>query len=483
MSTTLAPPPPPCYPRRHRRAAARRPAARSAAGRGGLLRREWRQQVLVLALLIVAVAATTVGLGLVVNVQATDQGVFGTAERAHRHRHPGPTGVAADLAAARQRFGTVEAITHASVPVPGSVTPVDLRAQDPHGVFGEPMLRLVSGTLPGRSRPGGGDQGRRDDVQPEGRIELAGQRADAARGRHRREPQGLAGRVRVGGSRQIRSPSSVTLLFDASGRRRCSFHPPAGTVQGISASASHSAQQQRNQALAVLLLATIGLSFIGLLSVAGFTVMAQRTVARARHDRRDRRHRPASAAGHAGQRGRGRLAWARSSGAVLGLVVWFALTPAFEQVVGHRYDPFALPWWAVLTGALLAILTALAASWWPARAAAGSRSSRRCPVDPPRRSPPTASPCSAPLLAAAGFVALILAHAVHTRADRGPASWPPRRACCYWPPSASGRWPPSPGARPSRSAWRCATWPATRPAPAPRWPRPASPSASPPPSP
>ena len=36
------------------------------------------------------------------------------------------------------------------------------------------------------------------------------------------------------------------------------------------------AQQQRNQALAVLLLATIGLTFIGLLSVAGFTVMAQR---------------------------------------------------------------------------------------------------------------------------------------------------------------------------------------------------------------
>ena len=39
---------------------------------------------------------------------------------------------------------------------------------------------------------------------------------------------------------------------------------------------ANAAQQQRNQALAVLLLATIGLTFIGLLSVAGFTVMAQR---------------------------------------------------------------------------------------------------------------------------------------------------------------------------------------------------------------
>ena len=41
-------------------------------------------------------------------------------------------------------------------------------------------------------------------------------------------------------------------------------------------SGADAAQQQRNQALAVLLLATIGLTFIGLLSVAGFTVMAQR---------------------------------------------------------------------------------------------------------------------------------------------------------------------------------------------------------------
>jgi predicted lysophospholipase L1 biosynthesis ABC-type transport system permease subunit len=57
-------------------------------------------------------------------------------------------------------------------------------------------------------------------------------------------------------------------------------------------------------------------------------------------------------------------------GVALGLGVWLALTPAFEGVVGHRYDPFVLPWWAVLAGAVLAILTALAASWWPARAAA-----------------------------------------------------------------------------------------------------------------
>ena len=136
-----------------------------------LLRREWRQQVLVLGLLTVAVAATTVGLGLVVNVQGTDQGVFGTADARIDIANPGPNGVAADLAAARQRFGTVEAIAHESVPVPGSITPVDLRAQDPHGAFSKPMLHLVSGRYPVGAGAGGGDRGGRDDVQPEDRLD------------------------------------------------------------------------------------------------------------------------------------------------------------------------------------------------------------------------------------------------------------------------------------------------------------------------
>ena len=109
-----------------------------------MLRREWRQQVLILALLTVAVGTTTVGLGLVENVQGSDQAVFGTANSRLDIANPGANGVAADLAAARQRFGTVEAVEHVNVPVPGSITPVDLRAQDPHGGFGAPMLRLRS---------------------------------------------------------------------------------------------------------------------------------------------------------------------------------------------------------------------------------------------------------------------------------------------------------------------------------------------------
>src|ERR1700759_55250 len=75
MSTPL-PPPPATAPSGRSGGPARR-AIRRWAWR--LLRREWRQQVLVLSLLVVAVAATTVGLGLVVNVQQTHQGIFRAA--------------------------------------------------------------------------------------------------------------------------------------------------------------------------------------------------------------------------------------------------------------------------------------------------------------------------------------------------------------------------------------------------------------------
>jgi putative ABC transport system permease protein len=378
-----------------------------------LLRREWRQQVLVLTLLIVAVAATTIGLGLVVNVQSTDQSVFGTANTRIDIASPGSNGVAVDRAAAAQRFGTVEAIAHVSVPVPGSITPVDLRAQDPHGVFGKPMLRLISGRYPA----GAGQAAVTRAVATTFNLKVGS--IWTVNGRplqvvglveNPKDLQDAFGLVAPG---QISAPSSVTLLFDASGTQVLNFHPPAGTTRGIMSSGTDQAQQQRNQALAVLLLATIGLTFIGLLSVAGFTVMAQRRLralgmigAIGATDRQVRRVMLANgvAVGAVGA----------TSGVVLGLVVWFALTPAFEQVVGHRYDPFALPWWAVIAGAIMAILTALAASWWPARAAArlpivAALSGRPAPPQPAHRFALLGS-----ILAAAGFVALILAHTVHT---------------------------------------------------------------------
>src|SRR2546423_11819878 len=136
------------------------PAPARPAGGGGLparravirlawrlFRREWRQQFLVLALLTVAVAATTVGAGLAGTSSQSSASMFGTANRLITLSGSAPN-IAADVATAKRAFGTVEVIEHQQVAVPGSAIPIDLRRQDPHGVFGHPTLRLDAGRYP-----------------------------------------------------------------------------------------------------------------------------------------------------------------------------------------------------------------------------------------------------------------------------------------------------------------------------------------------
>jgi putative ABC transport system permease protein len=410
MTTTVAPPPQPPPPLAAIAPSRRRAPARRAIRRWAwrLLRREWRQQILILALLTLAVAATTIGLGLVVNVQGSDQGQFGTADARIDMSIPNSAAVAADLAAARRRFGAAEAIPHANVSVPGSATPVDLRAQDPHGVYGKPMLHLVSGRY-----PVGADQAAvTAAVATIFDLKVGSTWTVNGRALHVvgivENPKDLVDAFGLVAPGQISAPTGLTLLFDANAQQVVSFQPPDGKVQGVSSSGATSAQQQRNQALAVLLLATVGLIFIGLLCVAGFTVMAQRRLralgmiaAIGATDRQVRRVMSANGAA-VGIVGAG-------LGVVLGLVTWLALTPAFEQLVGHRYNPLVLPWWAVAAGVVLAILCSLAASWWPARAVARrpiveALSGRPAPPQPAHRFALLGT-----VLAAAGFISLVSA--------------------------------------------------------------------------
>jgi len=134
-----------------------RPRALELTGSGGgparraifrwswrLFRREWRRQMLVLALIVFAVAATTVGVALAYNAgdrldsrmgTATGEMTFSGADRA-------------DVAAAQRAFGTIEEIDHQSIPIPGSLNAVDLRAEDPNGTYAHPTLRVVAGRFP-----------------------------------------------------------------------------------------------------------------------------------------------------------------------------------------------------------------------------------------------------------------------------------------------------------------------------------------------
>ena len=134
----------------------------------------------------------------------------------------------------------------------------------------------------------------------------------------------------------------------------------------------------------------LGLVFIGLVSVAGFSVMAQR------------RLRALGMLGAIGATERNlRLVMiadglavgvaAALAGAVLGFAAWFAYVPTLQQAAGHVVDAANLPWWAFAIGVVLAIATSVLASRRPAKTMArvpvvAALSGRPAPPKPVHRS-------------------------------------------------------------------------------------------------
>jgi putative ABC transport system permease protein len=402
MTATLTPPPPDVTSRLTGSRVANRAVARWARR---LLRREWRQQLLVICLLTVAVAATTVGLGLVVNVQGSNEANAGTASLRLDIQSPG--NLAAIATAAQHTLGTVELFADSPIPIPGSTATVDLRAQQPHGHFSSPMLGLVSGRYP----VGAGEVAVTRAVLST--LQLRVGQTWSVLGQNRRivgiveNPQDLSQTFALVAPGQIANPNSVSILADSSDSAAQRFHTPSGQLVGIMSTGASASQRKAQQALAVLLLATIGLTFIGLLSVAGFTVMAQRRLrslgmigAIGATDRQVRKMMLANgtAVGFVGA----------VTGTVLGLAAWFAFKPAFEHLVGHRIDPLSIPWWAVLLAAALAVLASLAASWWPARTVSRMPVVAALAGRPPVPQPAHRFALLGTVLAVAGFV--LLAH-------------------------------------------------------------------------
>jgi putative ABC transport system permease protein len=329
-----------------------------------LFRREWRQQLLVLGLLTVAVGATVLGGAVAVNAPSRpNTATFGTAN--HLVTLPGADPrLAADVGALRQHFGTVDIVQNQRLAT-GSAATVDLRSQDPHGRYGQPLLSLVSGHYPAGP----------------GQVALTRQVATLfnlragdlwhSGGTTRRvvgiveNPQNLLDEFALVVPGQVTSPSQVTILFDATPASVASYHFPGG----VTARAAGSPSSGLSPAVVVLAITTFGLVFIGLIAVAGFTVLAQR------------RLRALGMLGALGATSRNiRLVlvangavvgiMATLTGAALGFAAWFAYAPRLATSSGHRIDPLNLPWWAIGTAMALAIVTAIAAARRPARTAA-----------------------------------------------------------------------------------------------------------------
>ena len=324
-----------------------------------LFRREWRQQFLILALITVAVAATIVGSAVATNNPPPKNAGFGTAQYSvsfptyNARRRASSRGWSA--LRPRRRDRERDAVD------PGIDQHLPTPSTRPNGPFGGPMLSLVSGRYP--SGPDQvavtsgvasafhltvGDRWRVGGVERQvvGIVE---------------NPQSLLDEFALVVPGQVKNPTGVTALFDAPG-------VPLGLVRPhVQTPASVAQSNPLNPETISLVALVLGMLLIALVSIGGFTVLAQRrlrsigmlesTGATDRHVRL-----VVSANGTVvGVVG-------AILGFVLGLVVWLAYRPSLEQSSHHVIGVLALPWTVVVAAMVLAVVAAFFAASRPARA-------------------------------------------------------------------------------------------------------------------
>ena len=336
--------------------------ARRAVIRWGwrLFRREWRQQLLVLGLIIVAVGATVIGSAVAKNTPPNADAGFGTAGDLVTFQTPDPH-LASQIAALRHRFGRADVIENQTIAIPGSVNTYQLRAQNPHGPYGQPLLGLVSGRYPVGPGQVAVTSGLASDFHlTVGDVWHQGGQARRVVGIVE-NPQSLLDEFALVAPGQVTSPTQVTVLFDAPGVRPASIGPNVETPATVRAS---NAINPETISIAGL---TVGMLLIALVSIGGFTVLAQR------------RLRSLGMLGSLGATDRNVRLVVRANGVVvgvagaligtaLGLAAWLAYRPVLENSAHHVIGVFSLPWLVVILAIVLAVAATYFGASRPARA-------------------------------------------------------------------------------------------------------------------
>ncbi len=335
-----------------------------------LFRREWRQQFLILLLIIVAVAAVVVGSAVAVNTPPAATAGFGTAHDlatfnltpTSKSSSDSPARVESQIAQIEHAVGTVQVIANETFTVPGSTQTYQLRSQDPNGPYAGTMLQLLSGHYPtGRSQialtPGlASELGLRvGDTWPQGGKTVVG---------IVQNPQSLLDEFALVPPGQVTHPTQVSVLFDASPN---TLHLSLKSLSSYITTPGATNSNLVNPATLVLALATVGMLLIALVSIGGFTVLAQR------------RMRSLGMLESMGATDRNvRLVLEANGvivgvvgavlGFVLGLALWLAYRPHNEQSAHHVIPTFALPWNVIVPAMVLAVIATFFAAGYPARA-------------------------------------------------------------------------------------------------------------------
>ena len=341
-----------------------------------LFRHEWRQQILILALITVAVAATVLGAGIATNTPPPPDAALGGAQYAITLPGSDPR-LAADIASIASHFSQAPVArrkTRRGAPstdrvqvveeenlTTGSVSLIELRAEDPNGPFGHSTLSLVAGRYP----VGPAQVALTQQVASLYNISVGGHWHAAGRIWQVvglvENPDNLLDEFALVAPGQIPAPDSVTILSDTA--------PSFSLPQQATLQTSPRAAGGFSPAVIVFVLAIFGLLFVGLIAAAGFTVLAQRRLralgmisALGATDRHVRLVMVANGAIVG--------ALATLVGAACGLLLWFAYAPHLQASAGHRIDDLNLPWWAIAAAMAFAVLTAVLAARRPARAMA-----------------------------------------------------------------------------------------------------------------
>ncbi|MGH3167037.1 MAG: ABC transporter permease, partial [Trebonia sp.] len=336
-----------------------------------LLRREWKQQLLILALITAAVGATVVASTVATDTPAPAAALLGSAQDAAAVSGS-PSHISAAIHKVQGLYGTTDVIENETVPVPGTQDTFDLRAQDPHGAFGGPMLSLVSGSYPRTSGQIAVTSGVASDFHlSTGKPWTVDGTTYTVTGIVG-NPQSLLDEFALVIPGQVRNPGTATILFDASGPtgQNGQNGQNAQSLQsstGLNVTTAQSAGNGNfiNPETISVAAAVLGMLLIALVGIGGFAVLAQRRLraigmlaaqgATERHIRTVIRVNGA-ATGLVGA----------VAGLILGTLAWLAYRPQAEISAHHVMGTFQMPWTVIVISMVLAIVATYFAASRPA---------------------------------------------------------------------------------------------------------------------
>ena len=332
-----------------------------------LLRREWRQQLLILMLITIAVGATVVASTVATDTPAPIAGVLGTAQDA-----ASVSGTPAQIHAGIQKIQglhvQVDAIENESVPVPGTLNTFDLRAQNPRGLYGGPLLSLVSGQYPAAANEIAVTSGVATD------FHLTIGSSWTVAGRTWKvtgivaNPQSLLDEFALVIPGQVTNPADATVLFNPPGRQTPAAVRALAALHITTAQTVANTNEINPETISVAA-AVLGMLLIALVGIGGFTVLAQRRLRAigmlAAQGATERNIRLVVRANGLATGVAGAVA-----GLVLGFLAWLAYRPQAENSAHHLMGVFQLPWTVIGISMVLAIAATYFAASRPAKAIA-----------------------------------------------------------------------------------------------------------------